>query len=35
MLLVERFIDVFAVNPNKLKNQDIVKELIHYGTFAA
>ena len=35
MLLVERFIDVFAVNPNKLKNQDIVKELIYYGTIAA
>jgi hypothetical protein len=35
MLLLERFIDVFAVNPNKLKNQDIVKELIYYGTIAA
>lgn len=35
MLLIERFIDVFAVNPNKLKNQDIVKELIYYGTIAA
>jgi hypothetical protein len=35
MLLIERFIDVFAVNPNKLKNQDIVNELIYYGTIAA
>lgn len=35
MLLLERFIDVFAVNPNTLKNQDIVKELIYYGTIAA
>jgi hypothetical protein len=35
MLLTERFIEVFAVNPNKLKNQDIVKELIYYGTIAA
>jgi hypothetical protein len=35
MLLLERFIDAFAVNPNKLKNQDIVKELIYYGTIAA
>jgi hypothetical protein len=35
MLLIERFIDVFAVNPNKLKNQDVVKELIYYGTIAA
>jgi hypothetical protein len=35
MLLLERFIDVFAVNPNKLKNQDVVKELIYYGTIAA
>jgi len=26
---------VFAINPNKLKNQDIVKELIYYGTIAA
>jgi len=35
MLLLERFIDVFAINPNKIKNQDIVKELIYYGTIAA
>ena len=35
MLLFERFIVVFAVNPNTLKNQDIVKELIYYGTSAA
>lgn len=35
MLLLERFIDVFAVNPNTLKNHDIVKELIYYGTIAA
>ena len=35
MLLIERFIVVFAVNPNTLKNQDIVKELIYYGTSAA
>lgn len=35
MLLLQRFIDVFAINPNKTKNQDIVKELIYYGTIAA
>jgi len=35
MLLIERFIDVFAINPNKLKNKDIVKELMYYGTIAA
>lgn len=35
MLLVEIFIDMFAVNPNKLKNQDIVNELIYYDTIAA
>jgi len=35
MLLLKRFIDVFVINPNKLKNQDIVKELIYYGTIAA
>jgi hypothetical protein len=35
MLILERFIVVFAVNPNTLKNQDIVKELIYYGTSAA
>ena len=29
MLLLERFIDVFAINPNKVKNQDIVKKLIY------
>jgi len=29
MLLLERFIDVFAVNPNTLKNQNIVNELIY------
>jgi hypothetical protein len=35
MLLLQRFIDVFAINTNKTKNQDIVKELIYYGTIAA
>ncbi len=34
-LLVERFIDVFAINPNTRKNQNLVKELIKYGTLAA
>ncbi len=35
MLFLQRFINVFAINPNKSKNQDIVKELIYYGTIAA
>lgn len=35
MLLLERFIDMFAVNPNTTKNQNIVNELIYYGTIAA
>ncbi len=34
-LLVERFIDVFAINPNTRKNRNLVKELIKYGTLAA
>ncbi|MFW6352661.1 MAG: hypothetical protein ACOC2E_09755, partial [Bacteroidota bacterium] len=34
-ILIERFIDVFAINPNTRKNQNIVKELIKYGTLAA
>lgn len=34
-MLIERFIDVFAINPNTRKNQNIVKELIKYGTLAA
>lgn len=34
-LLIQRFFDVFAVNPNKMKNQKNVKELIYYGTIAA
>jgi hypothetical protein len=35
MLLLERFIDKFAINPNSRKNQHYVKELIYYGTLAA
>lgn len=34
-LLLQRFFDVFAVNPNLIKNQNYVKELIFYGTIAA
>ena len=29
------FIDVFAISPNKLKNNRNVKELIYYGTLDA
>ncbi len=35
ILLLERFIGVFALNANSIKNQEIVKELIFYGTIAA
>ena len=34
-LLLERFIEVFAVRPNKLKNNNNVKELINFGKIAA
>ncbi len=34
-LLLERFIKVFAVKPNKLKNNNNVKELINFGKIAA
>ncbi len=35
MLLIERFIDVFAVPAYKLKNNNNVKELINFGKIAA
>jgi len=35
ILLLERFIGVFVVNANTKKNQEIVKDLIYYGTIAA
>lgn len=34
-LLLQRFFDVFAINPYSIKNQNYVKELIFYGTIAA
>jgi DDE family transposase len=34
-LLLDRFIDVFGINPYSTKNQNYVKELIYYGTIAA
>lgn len=34
-LLLNRFIDVFGISPNKLKNNNRIKELITYGTIAA
>lgn len=34
-LLLERFIDVFAISPNKLKNIKDINELIYYGTQSA
>jgi len=35
MLLLERFIEVFAINPYILKNNKYVKELINFGKIAA
>jgi len=35
MLLLERFIKVFAVNPNLIKNNKYVKELINFGKIVA
>lgn len=34
-LLIQRFIDVFAVPPYKLKNNNNIKELINFGKIAA
>ena len=34
-LMLERFMCVFAINPNTHKNQKIVKELLDYGKIAA
>ena len=34
-LLLQRFIDVFGVNPYSAKNRNHVNELIYYGTIAA
>jgi len=34
-LLIQRFIDVFGINPNSTKNQKLVKELRVFGTIAA
>jgi len=34
-LLLQRFIDVFGINPYSSKNQKYFKELIYYGTIAA
>jgi hypothetical protein len=34
-LLMDRFFNVFGIDPNKPKNKEYVKELIYYGTIAA
>jgi len=34
-LILERFIDMFGINPYTIKNQNAFKELIYYGTIAA
>lgn len=34
-LLLDRFFDVFAIDPNTHKNNPKVKELYHFGTIAA
>ncbi len=34
-LMIERFMCMFAINPNSAKNQKIVKELLEYGKIAA
>jgi len=34
-LMINRFMSVFAINPNTTKNQKIVKELLDYGKIAA
>ena len=35
ILMLERFMSVFAIDPNTTKNQKIVKELLDYGKIAA
>ncbi len=35
VLMLNRFFDVFGINPYSTKNQNYVKELIFYGTIAA
>ena len=35
ILLLERFIEVFGINPNSTFNQKKIKELLNYGTIAA
>ncbi len=35
ILLLERFIDVFAIDPNKVKNKKHIRELMLYGKIAA
>ena len=35
VLMLNRFFDVFGINPYSTKNQNYVKELIFYGTMAA
>jgi len=34
-MMIERFMCMFAINPNTTKNQKIVKELLVYGKIAA
>lgn len=34
-LMLERFIKVFAVAPNKLKNKKLIRELVNFGKIAA
>ena len=34
-LLIDRFIDLFGINPYSTKNKNYIKELIYYGTIAA
>jgi len=35
ILLLERFMNVFAIDPNLINNPDIIKELIYFGKIAA
>ena len=35
MMVLERFMCVFAINPNTAKNKKIVRELLDYGKIAA
>ena len=35
ILILDKFIEMFAVNPNKVKNKKDIRELVNFGKIAA